>query len=97
MDGAVDSIGPGIHRGSLVIFETTLPVGDTRNRFAPRLEGLSGLRAEDDFSVAFSPERLYSGAALKNLATYPKLVGGLSATSTARAAAFYDSVLDTEV
>ena len=30
-----------------------------------------------DFFVAFSPERLYSGAALRNLATYPKLVGGI--------------------
>jgi UDP-N-acetyl-D-mannosaminuronic acid dehydrogenase len=47
--------------------------------------------------VAFSPERLYSGAALRNLATYPKLVGGVGPASTARAAAFYDSVLDAEV
>jgi nucleotide sugar dehydrogenase len=97
MDAAVDSIAPGIHRGSLVIFETTLPVGDTRERFTPRLEAASGLTADDDFFVAFSPERLYSGAALRNLATYPKLVGGIGPASTARAATFYDAVLDTEV
>jgi nucleotide sugar dehydrogenase len=97
MDAAVDSIAPGIHRGSLVIFETTLPVGDTRERFTPRLEAASGLKADDDFFVAFSPERLYSGAALRNLATYPKLVGGIGPASTARAATFYDAVLDTEV
>jgi nucleotide sugar dehydrogenase len=97
MDAAVDAIGPGVHEGSLVIFETTLPVGDTRGRFAPRLEALSGLRADEDFFVAFSPERLYSGAALRNLATYPKLVGGIGAASTARAATFYDAVLDTEI
>jgi nucleotide sugar dehydrogenase len=101
MDAATDAIGPGVHAGSLVIYETTLPVGDTRGRFAPRLEALSGLRAEVDadegFLVAFSPERLYSGAALRNLATYPKLVGGLGPASRDRAAAFYDSVLDTEV
>ena len=47
-------------------------------------------RRDGDFFVAFSPERLYSGAALRNLATYPKLVGGLGPASTARAAAFYD-------
>ena len=58
MDAAVDSIGPGIHPGSLVIFETTLPVGDTRERFTPRLEAASGLTADSDFFVAFSPERL---------------------------------------
>lgn len=97
MDAAVASIGPGVHAGSVVIFETTLPVGDTRERFTPRLEAASGLRAEEDFYVAFSPERLYSGAALRNLATYPKLVGGVGPTSTARAAAFYDAVLDAEI
>jgi nucleotide sugar dehydrogenase len=97
MDAAVDSIGPGVHAGSLVIFETTLPVGDTRERYAPRLEAASGLVADKDFLVAFSPERLYSGAALRNLATYPKLVGGIGPASTARAAAFYDAVLDTDI
>jgi nucleotide sugar dehydrogenase len=97
MDAAVGSIAPGIHHGSLVIFETTLPVGDTRERFTPRLERVSGLKADSDFFVAFSPERLYSGAALRNLATYPKLVGGIGQASTTLAATFYDAVLDTEV
>jgi nucleotide sugar dehydrogenase len=101
MDAATDAIAPGIHAGSLVIYETTLPVGDTRERYAPRLEAASGLKAEVDgdagFYVAFSPERLYSGAALRNLATYPKLVGGLGPASRDRAAAFYDSVLDAEI
>jgi nucleotide sugar dehydrogenase len=101
MDAATDAIAPGIHAGSLVIYETTLPVGDTRDRYARQLEALTGLRAEvdgdDGFLVAFSPERLYSGAALRNLATYPKLVGGIGPNSRDRATAFYDSVLDTEI
>jgi nucleotide sugar dehydrogenase len=97
MDSAVDSIAAGIHGGMTVIFETTLPIGDTRGRFAPRLEAATGLRAETDFFVAFSPERLYSGAVFANLATYPKLVGGIGPESGRRAAAFYDSVLDAEI
>ena len=97
MDPAVDSIAPGVHAGSTVIFETTLPIGDTRQRFAPRLEQASGLVAGRDFHVAFSPERLFSGAVLANLAAYPKLVGGTTPASTDRAAAFYASVLDAEV
>jgi nucleotide sugar dehydrogenase len=97
MDAAVDSIAGGIHQGSLVVFETTLPVGDTRERFTPRLEAASGLRADADFFVAFSPERLFSGAVLRNLSSYPKLVGGLGPASTERAALFYDGVLDAEV
>ena len=80
---------------------STVPVGDTRERYAPRLEAASSLRATggatERINVAFSPERLYSGAALANLATYPKLVGGLDDPSTALAAAFYEGVLDAEV
>ncbi|HEU4672708.1 MAG TPA: NAD(P)-binding domain-containing protein, partial [Candidatus Limnocylindrales bacterium] len=55
MDAAVDSILPGLHPGITVIFETTLPVGETRRRFVPRLEAASGLRLDDDLFVAFSP------------------------------------------
>src|SRR5450830_1248634 len=97
MDSAVDSIAGGVHPGVTIIFETTLPVGDTRGRFAPRIEAATGLKAERDFFVAFSPERLFSGAVFADLATYPKLVGGIGPESTHRAAAFYDSVLDAEV
>lgn len=97
MDAAVDSIAGGIHAGNTVIFETTLPVGDTRQRYGPRLAAASRLTLERDLFVAFSPERLYSGTALANLSMYPKLVGGLGPASTARAAAFYESVLDAEI
>jgi nucleotide sugar dehydrogenase len=97
MDAAAKAIGPGLHPGSLVIFETTLPVGDTRGRYVPMLEAASSLTVEQDLFVAFSPERLLSGHVFANLATYPKLVGGIGPASTARAAAFYASVLDAEV
>lgn len=97
MDAAVDAIAPGVRAGATVIFETTLPVGDTRNRYTPLLEAAAGLTADRDLYVAFSPERLFSGAVFRNLATYPKLVGGLGPASTRRAAQFYASVLDAEV
>ena len=77
MDAAVAAIAPGVHEGVTVIFETTLPIGATRSRFVPALEAASGLVADRDFFVAFSPERLFSGAVLANLAAYPKLVGGV--------------------
>ena len=82
MDPAVGAIAPGVHAGSTVIFETTLPIGATRTRFVPALERASGLEADRDLFVAFSPERLFSGAVLANLATYPKLVGGVGPAST---------------
>jgi nucleotide sugar dehydrogenase len=97
MDAAVASIAGGVHQNLTVILETTLPVGDTRTRFASRLESSSGRRADRDFYVAFSPERLSSGSVFRDLGTYPKLVGGVGRASTDRAAAFYASVLDVEV
>jgi nucleotide sugar dehydrogenase len=96
MDAAVESIRGGLQAGSTVIFETTLPIGDTRGRYLPRLTA-GGLVADESIFVAFSPERLFSGAALRNLNAYPKLVGGVGPASTARAAAFYDAVIDAEI
>ena len=59
MDAAVNAVAPGLRPGSLVIFETTLPVGDTRDHYALRLESITGLRADvagdDGLYVAFSP------------------------------------------
>ena len=97
LDAVTDAIGRGLQRGTTVVVETTVPVGTTRERIAPALEATSGLRAEEDFHVAFSPERVFTGRVFRDLATYPKLVGGLSARGEARAAELYRSFLDAEV
>jgi len=97
MDSATRDIGAGLKPGTLVIYETTLPVGDTRNRFAPMLEHGSGLKAGDDFSLAFSPERVYVGRVFEDLRKYPKIVGGIDPQSTEKAVAFYEAVLDADV
>ncbi len=97
MDAATHSVGAGLQRGTLVVYETTLPVGDTRQRFGPMLADASGLRAGVDFSLAFSPERVFMGRIFADLKKYPKIVGGIDDASTAAAGAFYRSVLDAEV
>jgi nucleotide sugar dehydrogenase len=94
LDSAVESIGAGLQRGSLVCFETTLPVGTTRDRFTPRLASLSGLTPGVDFFVCFSPERVLTGRTFADLRRYPKLVGGLEETSLERGIAFYERVLE---
>ena len=97
LDAAAEAIGRGLRAGTTVSVETTLPVGTTRRRLAPALERLSGLRAEEDIFLAFSPERVYAGRVFADHATYPKLVGGLSAAGEERAAELYETFLDAPV
>ena len=93
---AADSVARGMRRGTLCIFDTTLPIGTTRRELAPRLEG-HGMRLGEDFSVAFSPERLLMGRVIEDLTKYPKVVGGVDAKGGERAAAFYREVFGGEV
>ncbi len=94
IDAATADLAPGLRPGSLVIYETTLPVGTTRDRFAPILSATSGLTLDRDLWVAFSPERVLVGRVLLDLQRYPKVVGGTSPEATARAVAFYREVLE---
>jgi nucleotide sugar dehydrogenase len=94
MDEATATVAKGLRPGTLVSYETTLPVGTTRTRFAPALEAGSGLRAGEDFSLVFSPERVFSGRIFTDLRRYPKLVGGIDKASAQRGVAFYEAVLD---
>ena len=93
MDAATRALGEHLTPGTLVSYETTLPVGTTRGRWKPMLEETSGLVEGRDFHVVFSPERVLTGRVFADLRKYPKLVGGLSAEGAARATAFYEAVL----
>lgn len=97
IDSATRAVGAGLRPGTLVVYETTLPAGTTSKRFRALLEEASGLRAGEDFFLAYSPERVSSGVIFRDLATYPKVVGGINAASTERAVAFYRSVLDAKI
>lgn len=94
MDSATNSIGQSLTKETLVIYETTLPIGTTRSRWKPLLEQLSGLQEGSDFHLVFSPERVLTGRVFEDLKKYPKLVGGLSETGANLARDFYDTVLD---
>ncbi len=97
LDAAVDALAPHIKRGALVIVETTVPVGTTRNRVGARIAAATGMAPAADFTLAFSPERVSSGAVLRDLATYPKIVGGIDDASTTAACDFYAVMLDAEI
>ena len=93
IDSVTRQIGEAITPGTLVTYETTLPVGTTRNRFAAEISKISGLRPGEDFFVAFSPERVSSGSVFRDLKRYPKLVGGINEASARKAKDFYEKVL----
>ncbi len=94
IDAATRDIARGLQPETLLIYETTLPVGTTRDRFGPMLEAGSGLRLDRDFFLAFSPERVLVGRVFADLQRYPKIVGGTSEQSTRRAVDFYVAVLE---
>ncbi|HWU45195.1 MAG TPA: nucleotide sugar dehydrogenase [Humibacter sp.] len=94
MDAATRSLAEHLTPGTLVSYETTLPVGTTRTRWKPMLEEGSGLTEGADFHLVFSPERVLTGRVFEDLRKYPKLIGGLSAEGAARAVEFYERVLD---
>ncbi len=93
MEAATRSLAEHLSPGTLVSYETTLPVGTTRNRWKPLIEEVSGLVEGRDFHLVFSPERVLTGRVFADLRRYPKLVGGLSAEGAARAVEFYGQVL----
>ena len=66
----------GLRPGTLVCYETTLPVGTTRTRWAPMLEEGSGLVAGQRLPPRVQPERVLTGRVFADLRKYPKLVGG---------------------
>ena len=94
MDAATADVARGLQPGTLVSYETTIPVHTTRQRFAPALQTASGLTCGHDFYVCHSPERVFSGRIFADLRAYPKLVGGLDPESARRAVAFYTSALE---
>ncbi len=97
IDAATAAIGAGLQPGTLVIYETTLPVGTTATRFGPILAQSAQLIVGQDFYLAYSPERVSSGRIFHDLHAYPKVVGGVDTASTEAAVAFYQSVLDAEI
>ena len=97
MDEATKSLAAHLTPGTIVSYETTLPVGTLRGRFKPMIEQISGLEEGHDFTLIFSPERVLTGRVFADLRRYPKLVGGLSEDGTRRGIALYQQLLDFDV
>ena len=93
---AVEAVAAALRSGQLVILESTTYPGTTDEVVQPMLEE-RGLRADVDFFLAFSPERVDPGNPTFNTRTIPKVVGGVGAASTDAASALYGLVVGTVV
>jgi UDP-N-acetyl-D-mannosaminuronic acid dehydrogenase len=85
---AARDIVPLLRRGNLVVLESTVPPGTTRDVLAP-IVAESGLRPGVDVHVAHCPERVLPGRILLELEQNDRLAGGLTATCAERAADLY--------
>ncbi len=92
VEGTARRIGEVLRAGQLVVLESTTYPGTTDEVVRPILEDASGLSAEKDFHLAFSPEREDPGNKTHSIGTIPKVVGGVTPGATDAAAALYAKV-----
>jgi UDP-N-acetyl-D-mannosaminuronic acid dehydrogenase len=90
VEQAARDIAPLLRRGNLVVLESTVPPGTTRDVLAPIL-AQSGLQPGRDVFVAHCPERVLPGRILVELEQNDRLAGGLSPACAERAADLYSA------
>ena len=92
-----EAIAPHLHKGILVVLESTTYPGTTDEDLKQVLEKGSGLKAGTDFHLAFSPEREDPGNPDSKVAIIPKVVGGYTPACLERAKALYTRAIKTIV
>lgn len=95
--GALDELGRRLHRGALVVVESTLAPGTMRAVVAPAIEASSGLRVGEDLLLAHCPERVMPGRLLANLRGMSRVIGGTTPEATAVALALYARIVDADL
>ena len=90
---AAAEVGTHIRPGQLVVIESSIAPGTTRNLFLPILEK-SGLVCGKEFFLSFSPERVDPGNTKFKLNQIPKVVSGVEENSLEVAFAFYSKIID---
>ena len=81
-----------MRRGQLVILESTTYPGTTDEVLQPMFEE-KGFKLDEDFLLAFSPERVDPGNPQFQTHNIPKVVGGVSKDSTEAAAMLYSQIV----
>src|SRR5436309_425883 len=93
---AVDEIARFLHRGMLVVLESTTYPGTTEEVILPKLQS-TGLRVGQDFYLAFSPERVDRSNPHFNTRNTPKILGGVTPDCARVAQALYEQAIETVI
>ncbi len=96
VEDAAKKISPYLKKGSLVILESTSPVGTTEEQVA-NIFTQNGHKVGEDVLVAYCPERVLPGRILVELVENDRIVGGVDKASTEHAVAFYNTFVRGEV
>ncbi len=94
---ASQSLSPYLHRGMVVVLESSTYPGTTREMVLPVMESVSGLSVSSDFFLAFSPERVDPGREDWTTINTPKVIGGITPECGEVAAIWYEQALETIV
>jgi UDP-N-acetyl-D-glucosamine dehydrogenase len=94
---ASKSLSPYLHKGMVIVLESSTYPGTTREMVLPVMEEVSGLTVCEDFFLAFSPERVDPGREDWTTINTPKVIGGITKDCGEVAAVWYDQALDTVV
>jgi len=91
--GASETVGRVMKKGSIVVYESTVYPGCIEEDCLPVLEKVSGLKAGQDFTVGYSPERINPGDKKHRFETITKVVAGQDAATLDIVADVYGSVV----
>jgi UDP-N-acetyl-D-glucosamine dehydrogenase len=92
---AMDELAKYMHKGMVVVLESTTYPGTTRELLLPKLGADNGLKIGEDWFLAFSPERVDPGREDFTTINTPKVVGGITETCGEVATVWYEGAIKT--
>ena len=97
VEGASKIVGRNLHKGAIVVYESTVYPGVTEDICVPIMEKESGLKCGKDFFVGYSPERINPGDKTHRLQNIVKIVSGMNAATLNTVAKVYELVVEVGV
>ncbi len=97
LQAALGALGSNLRRGTLVVIESTVAPQTMQKVVKPLLEVTSGLKADEDFYLAYCPERVMAGKLLANLRTCNRVIGGMSLQAAQLARELYQHIVEADL